>query len=41
MSTLKLSVVAGYSVRIREDGKSQLISNVKQLNWNMMFENKL
>ena len=39
MSTLKLSVEAGYSVRIREEGKLQIISNEKHLDWNLMFEN--
>ena len=40
MSTLELSVDAGYRVRVREEGKLQIISNVKQLSWNVMFENK-
>ena len=39
--TLKLSVEAGYCVRIREEIKLQIISNVKQFDWNVMFENKL
>ena len=34
-------VEAGSSVRIMEEGKLQIMSNVKQLNWNVMFENKL
>ena len=30
-----------FSVRISEEGKLQITSNVKQLDWNVMFENKM
>ena len=41
MSTLKFSVESDHSVQTREEGKLQVISNVKQLNWNVMFKIRL